>query len=386
MPISPSSDPAATADLFDPAHYANVRLPVLEAETLPAWCYTSDAFYKREVQHIFKRTWNFIAREDELKNPGDYATFRLLGEPLLVVRGREGRLRAFANICRHRGTRMLEESGNCRVITCPYHGWAYALDGALIAAPGMDETRAFDRGRYGLLPIRLESWEGFLFATFDSAAEPLAAYLGELPERLASYNFADMVCVRRRSYVLACNWKVYLENAMEDYHTPMVHKTSIGKQLTVRVQGRGAWAGTHLPGERTIALLPEDAESALPPIPSLAGLAAHGSHFLALYPATFFAATQDCMWWLQQFPLGPERTKVVHGCCFPRASVERADFAAKVESYYRRWDASLAEDNAISERQQAGLASSFNRPGRLSCREPLVHDIANWVLDRVLDE
>ncbi|MFI4986250.1 MAG: aromatic ring-hydroxylating dioxygenase subunit alpha [Alphaproteobacteria bacterium] len=385
MPTSPSSDPAAVAELFDPAHYANVRLPVLEAETLPAWCYTSEAFYKREVARIFKRAWNFIGREDELPNPGDYATFRLLGEPLLVVRGREGRLRAFANICRHRGTRMLEASGNCRVITCPYHGWAYALDGALIAAPGMDETRAFDRGRYGLLPVRLESWQGFLFATFDSAAEPLAAYLGDLPERLASYNFADMVCVRRRSYELACNWKVYLENAMEDYHTPTVHKASIGKQLTLRLEGRGAWAGTHLPGERTIALLPEDAASALPPIPSLAGEAAHGSYFLALYPATFFAATQDCMWWLQQFPLGPERTKVVHGCCFPRASVARGDFAAKVEKYYRRWDTSLAEDNAISERQQAGLTSSFSRPGRLSCREPLVHDIANWVLDRVLD-
>jgi hypothetical protein len=96
------------------------------------------------------------------------------------------------------------------------------------------------------------------------------------------------------------------------------------------------------------------------------------------------ALTQDCLWWLQEFPQGPDRTTVVIGSCFPRATVARADFAQKVEKYYSRWDKSLPEDNAISERQQAGVHSSFSMPGRLSFHEPVVHDIANWVLDRVL--
>jgi len=149
---------------------------------------------------------------------------------------------------------------------------------------------------------------------------------------------------------------------------------------------RGAWGGIHMAAEKTIAVLAEDLGHALPPIASLKGKAAAGTYFLVIYPSTFFALTQDCMWWLQQFPQGPARTKVVIGSCFPRSTVARADFSEKAGFYYRRWDKSIPEDNAISERQQAGLQSSFASPGRLSVREPMVRDIANWVLDRMLDQ
>ena len=231
----------------------------------------------------------------------------------------------------------------------------------------------------------MESWAGFIFVNFDPTAPALAEQLGDLPARLASYDMAEMVCVRRCQYELACNWKIYLENAMEDYHTPTVHKATLGKQLTERLEGHGDWRGTHLPAAGTIALLSEDAAFAFPPIPTLEGLAATGTYFLALYPSTFFATAHDCMWWLQEFPLSARRTRVVVGSCFPKSTTARADFAEKVEKYYRRWDTSLPEDNAISELQQIGLGSSQSRPGRLSFREPVVHDIANWVLDRVLD-
>lgn len=371
-------------NMFDPAHYRSVRLPPLEATTLPAWCYTARQFYEREVERIFGTAWNFLAREDEIPNPGDYMTFELCGEPILVLRDKVGTLRAFANTCRHRGTKLLEGTGNCRVISCPYHGWAYALSGELIGAPGMEQTLAFDKNDYGLVLLRLESWAGFLFVNLDRKAGPLKEYLGDLPDRLASHDAADMVCVRRRNYDVACNWKIYIENAMEEYHTPTVHRLSIGKQVTESERGRGEWQGMHMPATKTIALLAEDLASAFPPIPTLDAKAAQGTYFIMIYPCTFLAATQDCLWWLQEFPQGPDRTKVAIGSCFPRATVARSDFTEKVEKYYRRWDKSLPEDNAISERQQAGVHSSFCSPGRLSFHEPIVRDIANWVLDRVL--
>ncbi|HLI11685.1 MAG TPA: aromatic ring-hydroxylating dioxygenase subunit alpha [Alphaproteobacteria bacterium] len=371
--------------IFDPEHYRNVRLPTLEAETLPIWCYTSREFYDREVERIFRKVWNFIGREDEIPKPGDYATFDLLGESIIVLRDKAGHPRAFANTCRHRGTRLLRGRGHCRVISCPYHSWTYALNGDLIASPGMEETVAFDRKHYGLVQIRLESWDGFMFVTFDKASIGLRDYLGDLPERLAFHDMANMTCVRRKEYDLACNWKLYLENAMEEYHTPTVHKLSIGKQSTIRESSHGQWDGMHMPAEKTSALLPEDLDSAFPPIPTLQGKAAAGTYFMVIYPSTFFAVTQDCMWWLQEFPEGPARTRVVIGSCFPRATVARADFSEKVQKYYHRWDKSLPEDNAISELQQLGVGSSFCRPGRLSFHEPMVRDIANWVLDRVLD-
>jgi len=372
------------ANMFDPAHYEKVRLPLLDAETLPPWCYTSREFFDREVERIFMRSWNFLGREDEVAKPGDYAVFDLFGESVIVIRDRANAVRGFANSCRHRGTRLLHGKGSCRAIVCPYHGWGYDLSGRLVGAAGMEDTHDFDRERYGLHPLRLETWDGFIFVNFDPKAGSLLDYLGDLPERLDSYNFGDMGCVRRPEYDLACNWKIFLENAMEDYHTPIVHKQSIGVQITSPELARGEWGGIYMPAEKTIAVLAADLEHAFPPIATLRGEPSGGTYFLVIYPSTFFATTQDCMWWLQQFPMGPDRTKLVVGSCFPRATVARGDFAERVRYYFKRWDKSIPEDNAISEQQQMGIRSSYASSGRYSIREPLVRDIANWVLDRAL--
>lgn len=375
----------AVQDIFDPAHYAKVRLPFLESETLPTWCYTSQEFYDREIERIFKRCWNFVGRVDEIPNPGDYRVFDLFGESIIFIRDKSGDIGAFANTCTHRGTRLLSGSDNCRVISCPYHGWAFALDGELVATPGMEDTVGFKRCDYGLVPVRLETWAGFMFVNFDDSAESLADYLGDLPEQFASYNFDDMVCVRRTTYYLDCNWKIFLENAMEDYHTPVVHKASIGKQNTTRVPTVGAWDSIHMAADRTCAILPDETTT-FPEIPTLSGLPAQGTHFTAIYPCTFFGTTQDCMWWLQEIPMGPTRTRLEVGPCFPRDTVARPDFEAEVQKYFRRWEKSIGEDNAISEEQQVGVGSMFARPGRLSSQEPVVHAIANWVLDRTIDD
>ena len=374
------------ANLADPRLYEKARLPFLEAETLPPWCYTSEDWYGREKNRLFLKCWNFIARADEIPNPGDFLVIDMVGESILLTRDRQGALHAFANFCRHRGTRLADGKGNCKVLTCPYHGWSFAHSGELVGVPGMEQTKGFDRKHWNLLALRLESWAGFLFVNFDPAAEPLTAYLGNLPERFASYRFEDFVCVRRKEYDLACNWKVYLENAMEDYHTPVVHKNSIGLQQTTTEQEsrRGNWDAIFMPAKRTIAVLPEES-TPFPHVPSLAGKPAGGTFFTAIYPSTFFASTQDCMWWLQSLPQGAGKTRVSIGSCFPRSTVARPDFAEVVQRYYKRWDKSLPEDNWISERQQSGLMSAMTRPGRYSAHEPIVHAIANWVLDRVLD-
>ena len=117
---------AAVENLFDPQHYENVRLPHLEASTLLPWCYTSQDFYQREVERIFVKTWNFVGREDEIPNPGDYFTLEMFGESVIFIRNESGQVRAFANTCRHRGTCLLEGKGNCRTIICPYHAWTYS--------------------------------------------------------------------------------------------------------------------------------------------------------------------------------------------------------------------------------------------------------------------
>jgi phenylpropionate dioxygenase-like ring-hydroxylating dioxygenase large terminal subunit len=381
-----ASRPPEEPGLFSPVAYAAVRRPLEAAETLPPACYTSEAFFRREVECIFKKAWNFIGRSERIPNPGDYFTLDFVGVPTVVVRDKDGMVRAFANSCRHRGAIVAVGEGHCRAFRCPYHSWAYGLDGRLVAAPEIEKTRNFDFADYGLVPLRLETWDGFMFLNFDGAAMPLVAWLGDLPDRLASYHFKDMVCVRRKDYMLECNWKVYVENAMEAYHVPTVHRSTLQQQkgpAAVKQPTKGEWIALWKEHAGSRALLAGD--SGFPFIETLTGQAARGTWYPLIYPSTMFGATRDCMWWLELHPLSASRTRLIVGSSFPRMTVERTDFAEIVHRYYKRWDLSIPEDNDISNLQQRGLASPFARPGRLTHLEPLVHDFANWVLDRVLD-
>ena len=394
-------------DIFDPTHYEDVRRPLLDAVSLPPWCYTSDAFYRREVDAILTRSWNLVGRVDEIPNPGDYRVFDLCGRSAIVVRGDDGEVRALANTCRHRGTRLLDDSGHCRAIICPYHAWTYRFDGSLSGCRGMEKTRGFEKADHGLAPIQLGIWAGFIFVCFSDDCAGLDIWLGDLPEQFGSYRFETFELVRRKHYDLDCNWKLYIENAMEDYHTPTVHRSSIGLQetdlietvgecLSLRpawyrahvqetdlIETVGEWDSIHMESEDTMAVLPGDT-TPFPHVEGLEGRPASGDSFTVLYPTTFFGTTKDCMWWLQTIPDGPRRCRVIQGSCFPASTVARSDFGEHVGKYYRRWDKSIPEDNAISERQQAGLESPAAASGRLSVHEPVVHSFANWVLDRTI--
>jgi len=373
------------ADIFDSALYAAQRRPVLEARTLPAWCYTSSVFFERERERMFMKAWLFVGRSDELKGAGAYLAAETPGGPVVVVRDREGALRAFANTCRHRGSRIVTGTGACRRLVCPYHAWTYELDGRLAGAPGMDATVGFDAADWPLHPVRLESWQGFLFVCFSESTPPLLTYLGDLTEQLGSYSFADMVTTRRVDYDVACNWKLLAENAMEAYHTGTVHGGSLGRQTGEQVETTGHWDALFIAQETSIAVLPGET-APFEPIASLEGRSKHGTFFTMLHPNTQFACTQDAMWWLTFHPVAADRTVVHVGQCFPKATATRSDFAAEAEPYYRRWDTGIAEDNAIGVELQAGLSSALHTPGRYSAREAATHSLANWLLDQVIDD
>lgn len=372
-------------DIFDARHYAEVRKPLAEASTLPPWAYTSEEFYRREVQTIWMKEWNFFGRADRIPNPGDYFSVDFVGVPIVVVRGKDGQVRAFSNSCRHRGAAMLRGDGNCNAIRCPYHSWSYDFEGKLIVAPDMEQTAGFRLEDFPLVPLKLELWAGFIFINLDPDAGPLKDYLVDLPEVLSSYNFDNMVCVRRKEYTIEANWKIYVENAMEAYHVATVHRSTLSRQKGVFPtveSSKGQWMALHKEHEGTRALLAGD--TGFPRIPTLTGKADKGSYYPLIFPSTMFGATTDCMWWLELQPLSASRTKLIVGSCFPKDVTERADFEEVVQRYYKRWDISIPEDNDISALQQIGLASPLCQAGRLSYAEPLVHVFNNWVLDRVL--
>lgn len=373
--------------LLAPQTYARVRLPLLDAETLPPACYFDPEFYAREVERIFTAGWVMVARLDQLPNKGDYFTKDFAEIRLIVLRDLEGRVRAYANSCRHRGARLLDGRGNCRAIVCPYHAWTYALDGSLRGAAGMEETRDFRKEDFGLVEIRADTWGGFIFVSVDPSGVSLADWLGDLPGLLAMYRLEDMVATRRETFEVACNWKLWTENYMEGYHIPTVHRNSISRHKAQNrpldtVRGEYQMIREIHPG--TLALL--DNDPGFPPIESLEGDEGVGSRFILVYPATMIAICVDTMWTFECHPLGPEKTEVVLTSCFPRDRTTRPDFADIAKNYYRRQDMVVREDNDIAEKQHRGLKTVLAKPGRLSPKERIVHKLDNWVLDRVLGE
>ncbi len=371
-------------DLFDPTHYAAVRRPVLEASTLPAWCYTSPEFFRRECERVFSRGWQFVGRVEEVPESG-YRNVETVGGPVLLVRDGRGTLRAFANTCRHRGAKLAEGSDTCARLVCPYHAWSYRLNGSLTSAPGMEKTIAFDTADHALTPVRMEVWAGFIIVCYDEATPALQTYFGDLTQRLASHRFEDFVCVRRREYDVAANWKLIAENAMEAYHTGSVHGASLGQQAARDLETSGHWDAIQVLGEESIAVLPGEAIP-FAPVTGLSDEAAAGTYFTTLHPNTQFACVQDSMWWMTYRPIAADRTILHVGQCFPRKTVEREDFDRGAAPYFKRWDTGIAEDNAICEAQQAGISSLLHRQGRLSENETRVHRLNNWILDQVLDD
>jgi len=200
------------------------------AYTLPSSFYIDPHFLDQEKRNIFWRTWQIVGRSEQVAKPGDYFTTNLCGEPLLIVRDTENKLRGFYNVCRHRAGPPAEGCGSRKVFRCGYHGWTYGLDGRLINAPEMDGTGDFRFEDFRLRSIQTEEWEGQVFVNLAPDAEPLRVALRELPEQAAKFNFGKMKLAGRRDYHMQCNWKVYIDNYLEGYHLPSVHP-SLNREL-----------------------------------------------------------------------------------------------------------------------------------------------------------
>ena len=199
---------------------ANVSEPFESARAMPPNVYTSEEFLESELDEIFSRDWVCVGRASALAEPGDYLTYELAGEPLVVLRDNEGRLRAMSNVCRHRMSTILEGAGNKRAIVCPYHGWSYNLDGSLRAAPAMDLNSGFCKEDYKLPQIRCEEWLGWVMVTLNPNAPSVASQLAEVESLIDDFQMDSYVETFRETHVWDTNWKILAENFMESYHLP----------------------------------------------------------------------------------------------------------------------------------------------------------------------
>jgi choline monooxygenase len=201
----------------------SVDADIARAWTLPSSLYTESAAFAAEKELIFGRTWQVVGRRDQVKNSGDYFTTELVGEPLLIVRGADGKVRGFYNVCRHRAGPPAEGYGSRKLFRCGYHGWTYGLDGSLISATEIEGVEGFRPEDFALIPVRVEEWFNLIFVNLDEHARPLRDSLGDLPKQAGKFHFEGMKLFERRTYEMKCNWKTYVDNYLEGYHLPSVH-------------------------------------------------------------------------------------------------------------------------------------------------------------------
>jgi choline monooxygenase len=397
------SRPLAPEAFSEPGTYAATRLPVDLASTLIPDAYTSEAFYELEQQRVFGHSWVGVAMTSELRDPGDFVVVEVAGRSLIVCRNRDGELRAFDNVCRHRGAQICAASGHvARFFQCPYHAWAYDLDGALLGTPlftpdsqvpldqraafDMSEIKAFDKADYGLYPVRVASFGPVVLVCLDPEARALDELLGDLGRRLEGYRMDEWEVSRTATYEIEANWKLIAENFMEYYHLPWVHPGLV-KVSPINAHYRWQGPGTYI-GFCTSPIESNADEGGWQGLPAISGLDetdAVSARFVVLFPNIALSVLPNHVFVMLMQPTRAGHTSETTYLLTNPESPSDAQREAAIDDLVTFWDSVNREDVEIVEVVQRGLANTSYTGGRMCYRfEESVHRFQNLVIDRML--
>ncbi|MEO1193393.1 MAG: aromatic ring-hydroxylating dioxygenase subunit alpha [Pseudomonadota bacterium] len=313
-------------------------------ENLPATFYVDPAVYEAERQSIFRRTWQLLGPASALDEAGTYLAVEVADWKIFVLRGRDGVLRAFHNVCRHRGAPLLATgSGRCDVLRCPYHLWLYDQEGRLRKAPWFGDDPAFKLEDHGLEPVSLEVWRGLLFIAIEPA-EPLEQQLGALPDQVAHQPLESFAAVAEERFEIACNWKLYTDNFVEGYHVPGIHP--------------GFYKTLEFEGFETVAL-----DSLVRMSAPLKGGGFYGGTWMWAWPNWTLSVYPQGMNTSRINPLGPERAELIYHFYFADGVAEE-DRRRTIEGNCQV----VREDFGICEQTQANYRSGGFQTGPLSPR------------------
>lgn len=367
------------------ATYTNTR-PLLPAGimTLPASYYTDPAWFAREVDKIYADMWICAGRTEQIAKPGDYFTRQVGNASFIVVRGQDGTISAFHNVCRHRGT-LLCSQGEGSVggrIRCGYHGWTYGLDGRLVSAPYMDKVAGFKAEDYSLSRIAVDTWDGHIFVHLGDRPRPLSDQLAGLPDKFRPWGMDQLRLVERKTYDLRANWKLVIQNYSECLHCPIAHPQlqkyshfMSGENEPAQPTYLGGYM-TLQPGVKTLSLGSADR----PAFPGLSEDDARRVYYYAVLPNLLLNLHPDYMMALTLWPTAPDHTQVVCEWHFHPDEIARDGFDPKGAVDF--WDLTNRQDWELSDLAQRGIGSRGYAPGPYSNREELLHALDAWVVER----
>ncbi|MDZ4734987.1 MAG: aromatic ring-hydroxylating dioxygenase subunit alpha [Rhodospirillaceae bacterium] len=351
--------------------------------TLPGWIYASDEFFALEHDAIFMSTWQIVGHLSDIPAPGDYLRFDLLDQSAIVVRNEAGRVGAFHNVCRHRAFRLLDDAqGRTQsAIRCRYHGFTYDLDGSLRTVPGEESFEGLDKTCFGLKPVDLEIWQGFIFIRFGGSGPSVAAQFAPIEAQLAPYRFDDLVPYGRAGTAsIAADWKVAVDNNIEGYHIPVAHpglQRLYGHDYRFELHPLGV---SHAGGPlREVSASPWSERHYLKLLPAVDTLPEERRRFwgyYSMFPNLAFDVYPDMIDFFQILPVAPGRSMSrSRSYALPDARREMA--AARWLNMRINTQTGL-EDVHLVEGVQAGLGSLGYGAGPLSGREARVkqfHDL-----------
>lgn len=350
------------------------------AGTLPGTAYVDDGVFALERRALFATHWICVGHVAAVARSGDYIVRDVAGESIIVVRDDGDCLRAFYNVCRHRGSRLLDEASGCGLsrIVCPYHAWSYHLDGRLSVAPQLGEH--VPRGSLALTEVRLARHEGLVFVNLDAKALSLEDWLADLPD-LQRYRLPKLRVGRRIDYEVKANWKLIVENYSECYHCPgahpQLHKLTelIGRSERPMESGR-CFNGGPMRLRDGIATMSGSGEARLPALGKLSDDDRRYVHYYVLYPNVLLSPHPDYVLIHTLWPKSPGETTVA--CEWLVTAEALAAPAADLSDVVDFWDLTNRQDWALCERAQRGVGSRGYRQGPYGTAEDCVHAFDRW--------
>jgi glycine betaine catabolism A len=377
--VSQSAYPPAP---LDRAGLAQALLPFGESRMLPPDAYTGSAVFGWEQRNFFGGGWLCVGRSDQVPAPGDQRAESTGLGSVLLARGEDGVLHAFANTCRHRGHELLPCGSATRqqVIICPYHSWTYSLNGGLRAAAGFKREPGFVAGEWGLTPLPVTEWHGLVFVDGSGRAGPLATTLATLESVIAPYEPERLVVAAQHEYEVAANWKILTENYHECYHCPSIHpelcRVSPPKSGE-NYGGYGAWAGGWMDLRDGMATMSLDGASHGVPLRGLDETGLRTVIYVNVFPNLLISLHPDYVMMHRLVPLAADRTWIECVWAFAPESLARPGFSPDYAVEF--WDLTNRQDWQACESVHRGLTSPHARPGPLSSQEDAVYQFVTMV-------
>lgn len=351
--------------------------------TLPAHYYTSEEIFAQELERIFYNRWVFVGRQEEIPHPGDYIVRTVGTEQLILLRDRQGAVRSFYNLCRHRGTQLcMESSGHfAGTIRCPYHAWSFGLDGELLSAPFMQAIEGFRREDFPLQAVETAVWEGCLFVNLASQPQPLPVAFAPLLDRFTAWNLPQLHSAHQIEYILHTNWKLIAQNYSECYHCPVVHpelhKMSVSSSSTNDLF-RGPFLGGPMSIDPPYTSLNLTGDRTTPPLGTVVNEDLQRAYYYFIFPNLLLSLQPDFVMVHRLEPQSPSTTRVLCDWLFAPETIAQPGFDPTAIAHF--WDMVNRQDWQICESMQQGIQSRAYTPGFYSGQESLLAEIDHEVL------